>query len=132
MEQFLIELVSKWLLKAENDIKTIQCLLENDPITDSICFHAQQAAEKYLKAYLVSQEQTLPKTHDINTLLKQCIVIDKDFLNLSNAVILTDYAVELRYPDDYYIPDLEEAIEAITIAKNIKTLVLSKINIIMQ
>lgn len=48
--------VQAWIQKAENDFKTIRASLASaDPAWDTVCFHAQQAAQKYLKAYLVFQ-----------------------------------------------------------------------------
>lgn len=64
MAQELSEKVHRWIIKAENDMKAIQNLLDSsDIITDAICFHSQQAAEKYLKAYLVSNGVDPEKTH---------------------------------------------------------------------
>ncbi len=48
------ELIKEWIHKAEHDLGMAELALENKPeYTDSICFHCQQAVEKYLKAYLV-------------------------------------------------------------------------------
>jgi HEPN domain-containing protein len=53
-----IDLVKMWIRKAESDLKTsIHSLkIKPDPPFDTICFHAQQCAEKYLKAYLTYHE----------------------------------------------------------------------------
>ena len=60
------EVIRLWLAKAESDLKTAQILIKDkDPPTDSICFHAQQAVEKLLKAYLTYFDIKVPKTHDI-------------------------------------------------------------------
>ncbi|HEY2726586.1 MAG TPA: HEPN domain-containing protein, partial [Parafilimonas sp.] len=64
----------KWFKKAENDLLVIKNNLSADEIPfDACCFHAQQAAEKYLKAYLVSKQIHFPKTHDLQSLLNLCI-----------------------------------------------------------
>ncbi|MHB8282277.1 MAG: HEPN domain-containing protein [bacterium] len=48
------ESVKHWIIKAENDLKIAKDeMITNEPATDAVCFHAQQCAEKYLKAYLV-------------------------------------------------------------------------------
>ncbi|MDZ7317441.1 MAG: HEPN domain-containing protein [candidate division KSB1 bacterium] len=53
MAKDLSDLVRQWQVKAENDLLTIEQLMTFAPIlTDSICFHAQQAAEKYSKQSL--------------------------------------------------------------------------------
>ncbi len=47
------ELVNRYIMKADNDLKTAKDELETDkPATDTVCFHTQQCVEKYLKAYL--------------------------------------------------------------------------------
>lgn len=62
------------------------------------------------------------------TLINLCSTIDESFKNeLSAADILTDYAVEIRYPDEWYEPTLEEAKEAYEMALNIKLFVLEKL-----
>jgi HEPN domain-containing protein len=128
MDKELIELIKKWHIKADNDLETIKDVLQSDNIiTDSICFHSQQAAEKYLKSYLVALQKPFKNTHNITTILKNCIEQDIDFEDLDFAVYLTNYAVELRYPDDFYIPDQEEAEEAYSIALKVKEFVQKKI-----
>lgn len=48
--------IHKWIIKAENDLKTAKGEFSTkNPVTDTICFHCQQCVEKYLKAYLISQ-----------------------------------------------------------------------------
>jgi HEPN domain-containing protein len=53
----------KWVKKAENDLLTISNNLASVQVPiDTCCFHAQQASEKYLKAYLISRNTSFPKT----------------------------------------------------------------------
>ena len=123
------ETIKKWILKAENDLKIAKDeILTENPATDAICFHAQQCVEKYLKAYLLSKDKDISKTHDILFLIKQCLLIDNEFNYLLelNADSLTSYAVEIRYPDDFYFPSLEEAKEAIEICEKAKQFVINK------
>jgi len=108
----------------ENEFK----LTEEEIVTSSVCFHSQQFVEKILKAYLVSKDVDFGKTHDIEYLLKLCSDVDKDFKNLKTGN-LTDYAVEVRYPDDFYIPSLEEAKEAFNIARDVKKFVFDKLGL---
>ena len=122
--------VRKWILKAESDLKIAkdEITIEN-PATDAICFHAQQCAEKYLKAYLVFNNKEIRRTHDIAELIKMCSEIDQEFNNLNreDIVSLTDYAVEIRYIDDFYFPPVEEAKLAIELAGKVKDFVLRKL-----
>ena len=131
MDQDLIAIVNKWHIKANNDLKTIEDLLKSENVvTDSVCFHSQQAVEKYLKSYLIAVQKSFKNTHNITAILKLCNEIDNDFEKLDFAVYLTNYAVELRYPDDFNIPDLEEAKEAYEIALKVKDFVVEKMKFI--
>ena len=124
------EIIKLWLVKAESDLKTAQILIkEEDPPTDSICFHAQQAVEKLLKAYLTYLDIRAPRTHDIATLLELCSHADEEFKKLDQESLekLTFYAVEVRYPDDFYLPSIDEAREALTQAINLKEFILKKL-----
>lgn len=104
----------KWFKKAENDLLVIKNNLSADEIpVDACCFHAQQAAEKYLKAYLVSKQIRFPKTHDLQSLLNLCAEINPSFKQvLEPAIKLSDYAIAPRYPDafdDLTIADAKNA-----------------------
>jgi HEPN domain-containing protein len=61
----------EWIIKAENDFKTASHTLKmrRGCPTDTVCFHAQQCVEKYLKAFLVCKGIDFPKTHDIEHLV---------------------------------------------------------------
>ncbi len=91
----------KWFRKAENDLLSIQNNLKSEQIpADVCCFHAQQAAEKYLKAYLVSRSVVFPKTHDLELLLRLCEQINPVFSDILTQVrSLIDYAIVPCYPD---------------------------------
>ncbi len=64
--------VQEWILKAENDFKnaTHTLKLGQDCPTDTVCFHAQQCVEKYLKATLVLEGIDFPRTHNLKSLLE--------------------------------------------------------------
>ena len=118
----------KWIQKAESDLTIVEKdIVTDSPVTDVLCFHCQQAAEKYLKAYIVYRNQIPERTHLIERLLNICANFDPEFEKLSDAVLLTTYAVELRYPDDMYFPTLTETKKALKLAKKIKKFVLNKI-----
>ena len=129
-DEIIKDLVNKWIKKAENDLLTAERELSfEDPITDTICFHCQQTAEKYLKAFLVYHQIYFTKTHRIMDLLELCATIDSSFKDeLEDADNLTDYAVEIRYPDIWLEPEMEDAKEAFEMAKKVKEFVLNKIN----
>lgn len=96
-----------WLQKAENDLLNIENHLAADRTPwDTVCFHAQQAAEKVLKAFLIYHREETPRTHDLTALLARCVEIYPGLSDLEeDCRRLTYYAVSARYPDDHYEPD---------------------------
>lgn len=94
-------LVTEWVAKAEVDYKAAAILMQSGEtdIYDAICNHAHQCLEKYLKAYLQSQNQAPLKSHDLDELLTYWVALDPTFEPLrSDLVILNPYAVRIRYP----------------------------------
>lgn len=67
----VITVVGEWVEKAENDLKNAAYTLEMDDEcpTDTVCFHAQQVVEKYLKALLVFKGIPFPKSHNIEDII---------------------------------------------------------------
>jgi len=124
------ETVKNWIFLADGDLKTAQDELNIlEPFTNTICFHSQQCVEKYLKAYLSFIEKPFGKTHDIAELIELCKENDKEFDILYKMSVnkLTRYAVETRYPDEFYIPSLEEAKECVRIAEKVKSFIVEKL-----
>lgn len=110
-----------WLEKGDHDLEDAQKLLKNGGHTDTICFHAQQAVEKYFKGYLVSKKVNPRGIHHLEELAKDCANFDKGFLELlDECLILTRYYIETRYPP--LVPleyTREEADKALKIAEGI-------------
>ncbi|MBK5274947.1 MAG: HEPN domain-containing protein [Desulfuromonadales bacterium] len=130
MDEQLKTIVSQWLIKADNDLKTAgHGLTADEPITDTICFHCQQAVEKYLKMYLVSKGNDPFITHNLSILVAKCADYDPAFNELQRFDFLTSYAVSLRYPDDFYMPEVEEAEEALTAARDARAFIVARIEI---
>lgn len=63
----------------------------------------------------------------IELLLNKCTQIDQNFESLINTVTLSDYSIELRYPDDFFIPSLEEAKHAFELAVQAKKFIINKL-----
>ena len=115
------KLVDDWLFKADQDMKAAEALatLEN-PLRSVACFHAQQAVEKYLKAYLTSKQVEFPRTHNIRELISIIKSIHTELADkLMPAAILSPYGVEIRYPGDVIEPSDEEMREALKLAKSV-------------
>jgi len=78
-------------------------------------------------SFLIGKE--IRRTHDIAELIESCSEIDPDFKRLYDIDVdkLTDYAVEIRYGDEFYFPTIDETRNAIEIAEKTKSIVLSKL-----
>lgn len=116
------EEIKNWMLKAESDYNAAADLLSvNSSSTDAICFHCQQSVEKYLKALLIFNNINFERVHDLILLIE--LLVDK-YPNIEifkmDMAVLNVYAVEIRYPDDYYMPSIEESRHALAVAGKIK------------
>lgn len=110
----------EWVRYAEQDWQLAVSLLRRKQLpTVAICFHAQQSAEKYLKALLLSKGLIFPKTHDLATLNSLCE--QQGILTGFSPGLLTllsEHAVVSRYPGNEPTP--EEAREAVEIARGVR------------
>ena len=109
-----IDIAKQWLAKARNDLLNVDNNLKAQEVPfDTVCFHCQQAAEKLLKAYLAGNRQSYPVTHDLFLILEKILPLRGDAKQLRDALaILMPYAVEIRYPDDWFMPSDQDAKEA--------------------
>ncbi|GFO62234.1 HEPN domain-containing protein [Geomonas paludis] len=125
------EIVGMWLHKADNDLQNIRNNLAAEEIpTDTICFHAQQAIEKVLKAVLVAHGQNASKTHDLVRLLTEVLEFIPELSQYEDSLEeITEYGVAVRYPNGFSEPSLDEAVKAYEIAKEIRTEILKKIDL---
>ena len=101
---------------------------QDPPLLYPSCFHAQQAAEKYLKALLTWHQIEFPKTHAIEQLLD--LVKDAEpetASSLRDAVALTPYGVDIRHPGDQPEPNREEAREAVELARKVRDTVMDRL-----
>jgi len=123
-----IDLVQGWLLKAESDLANVRMCLTNNQSLDTACFHAQQAGERFIKAYLTEQEIDFPLIHNLEKLIELCATREPSFQSIKTlGQELTPYAVALRYDSEFW-PDLETAQQALETALKIKSFVLDKLS----
>jgi HEPN domain-containing protein len=110
-----------WFEKAEHDFVIIRKAMVGDGVPwDMVTFHAQQAAEKYLKGFLRFHDTRPPKIHDLSRLLDLCLAHDESLAALrSGCIELTDAGYQSRYPDISDEPGEEIATHAIEIARRI-------------
>jgi len=93
-------LVQQWVLRAENDLLNVANNIQAKRVPwDTVCFHCQQAAEKYIKAVLAVYAQEIPRTHDLEQLLE----LTKEWVPKLEEVRedlqwLTVHAIVGRYP----------------------------------
>jgi len=117
----IMAVVREWVAKAESDLKSATHLLKmEDCPADSVCFHAQQCVEKYLKALLVAQGLEFPKTHDLGELIVLLPPRLRPSLDDQEQDRLTDYATITRYPGDYEPISAAEARQAVKIARRVR------------
>ena len=117
-------LTAEWLAKAEEDFSVATGLARRRRLpTNSICFHCQQAAEKYLKALLQHNRPRFGKTHALEELLR--LVSDQVpglALMSDDLKLLSDYSVRYRYPGIDATP--RQARSAVTAVKRVRQAVL--------
>ncbi|MEK9135263.1 MAG: HEPN domain-containing protein [Patescibacteria group bacterium] len=123
------KLASEWFAKAGDDeLSARDILKDREGAASTVCFLSQQMGEKYLKGYLVYQEKSFPKIHQLDRLVKLCEKLDADFAKImGEAEYLTGFYVATRYPGEYPQFSFEEAKEAIERAIKIKDFVLEKV-----
>jgi HEPN domain-containing protein len=94
------KLTREWVRKAEADVTMAQLGAAADrPPRDAVCFHCQQAAEKYLKAILQESGLPITRTHDLEILLAALVLHFPSLRRLRRGLtFLTGFAVETRYP----------------------------------
>jgi HEPN domain-containing protein len=121
------ELARGWLVKAQRDLEMANRALEEAPrLPDMACFHSHQTIEKALKAVLLYRGIQAPRTHVLDTLLKLCGPIDPRFDLLAPQLsLMTEFAVEGRYPDTGCEPNLDEAREALRLAREAYDIIVS-------
>lgn len=132
MNKETVNFIKQWLIKANEDLLVVEKLTEFEIIANaSVCFHCQQAVEKFLKAFLICNGIEIKKTHNIEFLLSECADIDPEFISVDPKE-LSDFGVDTRYPGDMYVPSSEETIEYKNIALEMKELVEEKIDRILK
>lgn len=110
----------EWAAKAEGDYTMmLSAMRRKEPVTFAACFHAQQCAEKYLKAMLIARNKTFPKVYDLLQISVLCeqigiiIPVAEDSLDR-----LTKFAVGIRYPGN--APTSDQARNALETAKAVR------------
>jgi len=125
--------MQRWLELAGDDVRMAELAMA-EGILHQVCFHSEQAAEKLLKAYLVSRKGSYPKTHSLIQLFHLCRMEDSGFEDLAERCeFLDQFYIATRYPDAPIAtgpagsPSMPDAEKAMSAATYIRTFVLSRI-----
>ena len=123
-----VETPKQWINYALGDLGVAEREIQySEPTYHTICFLCQGAAEKLLKGFLIAQGWSLRKTHDMVALVEECAKYD-DILGemAAEGIILNEYVIVGRYPDDLSIEEIgqTEAEEALAAVHKIRDRVL--------
>lgn len=114
------KIYQEWFEKAEEDLAVIRAILSEDAPPSAACFHAQQAAEKFLKALIAYREKSPRKIHDLVRLARLLQDTDRGILDFKTELaLLNRFYIRTRYPA--HIPEFskKDAKEAADIAERV-------------
>ena len=116
---------NEWFRMAQKDIRSARILFQYDADNEIVCFHCQQAIEKYLKGYLVFINGELQEGHSLIKLCKKAMLRENSFGELlKDMAYVNTFYLETRYPAvDPLLVSIEDAEECLKITDK----VLSKI-----
>jgi len=118
-----------WLEIAKKDLEADHQLLSKDEFSAQVCFFAQQAAEKAIKGFLVWQQLRFKKEHDIRYLGNIALQKDNSLQSvIDEAATLSPFAVTFRYPGESVDPSVEDAKEALAIARKVLDAVIARLS----
>ncbi len=121
----IIAEVHRWVEKGENDFRNAEyvlTLVENCPF-DTVSYHCQQCAEKYLKAALICQNVEFPRTHDLVVLFNLLNKSEPLTLRIEDIQPLNRYSIEARYPGNWEPIEESEARAAFEMVRKIRDVV---------
>ena len=121
------EVARGWFDKAESDLTAARILLAGPGPYDAVCFHCQQAVEKYIKGFLCWRGSTFPFTHDLGRLAPLCEAADPTLkLSTPEVIALTDYAVRLRYDNGFW-PSHKDGTDAVAVAERVRSAIMARV-----
>jgi HEPN domain-containing protein len=121
MDEAKASLIRAWLLRGWHDLESARALAELErPLLDTAIYHCQQAAEKVLKGFLAYHDEPLIKTHDVRFLVQRAAAIEDELRDcLDDAELLTPYATQYRYPNEFAEPNAKEFAQAMDAAERV-------------
>ncbi len=124
------KLVAEWVQKAEGDFQAATRMLRwrKNPQPDLVCYHCQQCAEKYVKAFLQQHNVDFPWIHNLIRLNELCLAIDGSFIQIqSHLEHLNPFEAETRYPGHF--ANVDDARVAVATMKKVREFVRAKLNL---
>ncbi len=124
-----LKVFNNWIACADEDLELARRELnyiDEEILIRSVCFHCQQAVEKYFKAFLILHNKNFRKTHDLDELKILCLQFDKAF-EIFDVTELSLYAVEARYPDFVLIPNLDDVKKSFELASQVREFIFKTI-----
>jgi HEPN domain-containing protein len=122
IEKEILKKVMQWISLADEDLNLASHSLDFGTQSPYrlIAYHAQQCAEKYLKAFLVYHNVDFPYTYSIRVLLKLCSKFATWTQALKEAEELSPYAITARYPGEDQEVTEAEAKQAVELARQVR------------
>ncbi|MGI8687655.1 MAG: HEPN domain-containing protein [Thermomicrobiales bacterium] len=112
-------LTRRWLAYAEADLRIARRLLTPPAEPDGVCYHAQQAAEKALKAALIFEQIEPPKIHSLDA-LRNLLPIRWTVRQAAPTLQdLSDWVAESRYPGNWPGATVADASAALVLAETV-------------
>jgi HEPN domain-containing protein len=107
---------NEWFIMAKKDMRSANILFEHNADNEIICFHCQQAIEKYIKGYILYIAGELQEGHNLVRLCKKVMVYDSSFSDfLKDVAFVITFYIETRYPAEeslfVSIDDTKECID---------------------
>jgi len=122
-----MERYKSWINRARSSYELSKATISTAICLEDLCYQAQQAVEKSLKGFLIYFNAEPEFTHNIGKLLNELKKHTEIPESVKEAMDLTNYAVQTRYPGDYDEITREEYENSVRIAKNCMDWVESKI-----
>jgi HEPN domain-containing protein len=118
----------EWLRHADDDLRLARLAfkLKSAVPYKLIAYHAQQCAEKCLKAYLVFKKIDFPYTHDLSLLLDKFPPSASWSNDIRVMTTLSIYAITTRYPGEDKVTK-KEALQAVSKAETIQDAILREL-----
>ncbi|MBI5433081.1 MAG: HEPN domain-containing protein [Planctomycetes bacterium] len=128
-DPLVVQETRAWLAKADEDLSASElCPHARRSLPATATYHAQQAAEKVIKAWLTWHGLTFRKTHHLIEIAEPSLALDPTLREpLQAALVLSQYAWKHRYPGEWAAPSKAEATEALTLAQRLYRAILDRL-----